>query len=469
MTDDAPGHDDDQPTLPGKHRRNAAANTWTPVVDPHASSTRHHAEPSSSPVTGSLDALGQAGRWTEPARREHTGELPVPGLAPADASPVDSSHTHLDEQFASELAGELTQPATAVGAATGAEYTPADNESSREQADSGMSVPAGVPASPSEQQPTRTKITLIPPTQPQEERRVYTAPPPDGLGSFDLGSVPASVTPPRSWRTAAWFATMSSGGVVVALLIAGSHFVGPPTDRLADDGWPGLRGEQPEFQHNDPHVAPTRTDEPEGSQDLEDSADEGPDSGSDDFEGPEGSEGSAGSEGSEPASEPDRLNDLAGIRTHDEDASTPHEEPPAEQTETRHDDPETNTPSATTTQPPQKPSPSPAERETHEAPFSSFSSTDPETMGDRSEIFLNEITENPERAHEQTGGELYEEGAETIAERYSDVAYFEVEHVRIDQEQRTTVNTVHVVWMDGTTTDEQRTLRFEDGDKITSD
>src|SRR5699024_5292032 len=48
---------------------------------------------------------------------------------------------------------------------------------------------------------------------------------PAGLEAFDLGSVPASVTPPTTWRRAAWFATASSGGVA-GLLLAGAFLLG---------------------------------------------------------------------------------------------------------------------------------------------------------------------------------------------------------------------------------------------------
>ena len=91
------------------------------------------------------------------------------------------------------------------------------------------------------------------------------------------------------------------------------------------------------------------------------------------------------------------------------------------------------------------------------------------TMGDRSETFLNEITEHPEVAHAQTGGDLYAQGPEALAKRYADIAYFEVKHIYIDQKNRVTVNTVNVVYQDGTSETQQCTLRFEEGDKITQD
>jgi hypothetical protein len=55
--------------------------------------------------------------------------------------------------------------------------------------------------------------------------------------------VPASVTPPKTWRKAAWFATGASGAVVVGLLCAGSFLVGkPPMDQAVQGAWPGYQG-----------------------------------------------------------------------------------------------------------------------------------------------------------------------------------------------------------------------------------
>src|SRR4051812_33219903 len=38
-----------------------------------------------------------------------------------------------------------------------------------------------------------------------------------GLRKFNIGLVPASVTPPRTWKRAAWFAVASSLGVLIGL------------------------------------------------------------------------------------------------------------------------------------------------------------------------------------------------------------------------------------------------------------
>lgn len=53
-----------------------------------------------------------------------------------------------------------------------------------------------------------------------------------GLHKFDLGMVPASVTPPRTWQRAAWFAIGSSVAALGGLLFVGSMFSGNTYSRL---------------------------------------------------------------------------------------------------------------------------------------------------------------------------------------------------------------------------------------------
>ncbi|MCP3798795.1 hypothetical protein NLX83_05955 [Allokutzneria sp. A3M-2-11 16] len=48
-----------------------------------------------------------------------------------------------------------------------------------------------------------------------------------GLRKLDLGLVPASVTPPATWKRAAWFAGLSSAIVLVVLVTAAVTLVGP--------------------------------------------------------------------------------------------------------------------------------------------------------------------------------------------------------------------------------------------------
>lgn len=48
-----------------------------------------------------------------------------------------------------------------------------------------------------------------------------------GLRMFDLGAIPASVTPPRTWRRAAWFTIVASAAALLGLLAVGTMLVGP--------------------------------------------------------------------------------------------------------------------------------------------------------------------------------------------------------------------------------------------------
>lgn len=62
---------------------------------------------------------------------------------------------------------------------------------------------------------------------------------PDAFGELDLAATPVSVTPPRSWRRAAWFAVGASCVVLTVLVFAAARLAGPesPFDRL--DAFPG--------------------------------------------------------------------------------------------------------------------------------------------------------------------------------------------------------------------------------------
>lgn len=61
-----------------------------------------------------------------------------------------------------------------------------------------------------------------------------------GLRTFDIGLVPASVTPPTTWKRAAWFAVLSAAGVLIGLTIAAAKLVGGTgqMDRIGLPGYP---------------------------------------------------------------------------------------------------------------------------------------------------------------------------------------------------------------------------------------
>ncbi|HEY3468137.1 MAG TPA: hypothetical protein VGL47_23625 [Amycolatopsis sp.] len=373
------------PAHPGRHRL-GGAESWTPPLPPHRPVRRHAvgAPPVDPPVSGLLPL-------PQPSLPQPRDRRPAPPLFPSahGSLPLDEAET------------------------------------------------APVTESRAEQAARRTRVSLATPeprpVEPDDDDvRIYAAPPIDGLGGFTIGSVPASVTPPKTWRKAAWFATGASGAVVVGLLCAGSFLVGkPPMDQAVQGAWPGYQG------------APTVIDPTdELSQPSEGGSAPGPESAS----RPENAAGTA----------------TPGGGAGPVDSSVPA---PTDSTATP-----STTGASTPSGPPRKPPVTPAQRETGaKAPWWYSFPPDAQTMGDNSEKFFNTVTTDPATASSVTTGELHDQGPQALAERYSGIAYFEVKKITIDQQRGVTVNTVEITHTDGTKTMEERTLTFGDGDKITSD
>lgn len=267
----------------------------------------------------------------------------------------------------------------------------------------------------------------------QTDARVYFAPPLDGLSTFNLGSVPASVTPPRSWRKAAWFAGLASFAVVVAMLLAATAVVGqaPAPANRQYDGWPGRGGhpippaptvEQPLAGDRGPQVAgvPTTTEDT--------------------------SDAIASLSTTSARSSTDRT-------TNSEDSATV---------------PSPGPPTRSSAGPPEKPPVTPAPTTTAERRLL-ISRYDAETLAERSQDFLDLVTEDPESAHAMTSGELEDEGPEGLRARYAKVAFFEVLHIYIDDNEGYTANEVRTTYTDGSTRTETRELFFSQNSKISAD
>jgi hypothetical protein len=299
---------------------------------------------------------------------------------------------------------------------------------------------APVAESHADQVARRTRVSLAAPTPrcvdlDDDDVRIYPAPVIDGLGGFTIGVVPASVTPPKTWRKAAWFATGASGAVVVGLLCAGSFLVGKPAmDQAVQGAWPGYQGvpaiTDPTGEHRPPSEGGSAAG-PETASRPENAAGK-----------PRSGGGGAGP--------------VDGVAPPPDGATAVPDTAPTGSVR----------PGAT----PQKPPVTPAQRETPVKPpwWYSFP-PDAQTMGDNSEKFFNTVTTDPSAASSVTTGQLHDQGPQALAQRYAGIAYFEVKKVSIDQQRGVTVNTVEVTHTDGTKTIEQRTLTFGDGDKITAD
>lgn len=432
---------EDQPTEPGsartgKHcrRGEASVTSWTPSVpaSQHRGTNRHRGD--DEPTT-QLPLLAQimapTPRTKPPAESQPAGYGQVQGglWTPAVGTPSPA------------------QPAVPEQAASPAQ-APADTPPSKPDPDPALDTTPG--HARGQQSTRRAKVTLAPHSrQDGNDVRVYVAPPEAGLGKFDLGTVPASVTPPRSWRKAAWFATVSSGGVVVALLFAGSFLVSQPSGDQAIEGWTDRRGSQPtvngEAFLDTSTNAPTTTQAPATSPPPSSPPEFDPVAGplSDDL--PDARPG-GGTTPSAPGNSPNVPTGPVSTPT----SSTPGSSTP------------------TTTRPPQKPPIEPAQRTYAPETFPALQ-PDPDTMGDRSEAFLNKVTEDPAAAAELTTGQLREQGAAGLQRRYADIAYFQVKTVHIDRDEGVTVNTVKTVRQDGSASSQRRTLSFGDDAKIESD
>ncbi len=393
----------------GRHRA-GGTKSWTPPVPPRRQRPTGHGHHAHSefapPSTGSLPL---------PPPRDR--RAPSPGYAPSIGSlPLPQPAREVPVERPARVEASFTEPAR-----------PATVEERREKA------------------ARRTKVTLTAPAPrrpaPMEttddDIRVYLAPPVDGLSTFDLGSVPASVTPPKTWRKAAWFAAAASALVVVGLLFAGSFLVGKPaSEQQSQGGWPGYRGGSPLTNEG---LAGNPTTPPPG-----------------------GAAGNPSGSERDSATRDDRSSAHSGSAAEDDATGSGGSRPDSGGPVT------TGQPAPSASRQPQKPPVMPADRTTTSSHWYA-SQPDAQAMGDNTELFLNTVTTNPHEAATVTSGGLHEEGAQGLRERYADVAYFEVKKVSIDQRRGVTVNSVEVTHKDGTKTMELRTLTFGDDDKIVDD
>jgi hypothetical protein len=250
--------------------------------------------------------------------------------------------------------------------------------------------------------------------------------PPTGLRKFNLGTIPASVTPPRTWRKAAWFAVGTAVFVVLALGFAAMRLVGNPRRTTVLDALPGQPSQQllitdlptgtvaphPTSSAPAPTTTTTRTTTTRPS-------------------------------GTKPA--PKRT-----VRTGDAAAdAAPDGEHPARPNSVQ----STKAPARSTVEAPLNPP------------------TDPGQLGDRTEQYYAQVCDNPTAAYELTAGAMHAEGPEGIEARYASIDHIEVKEITIDPSWSYTRSVLKVVRKDGSTVTIKRELTFSPGTnpKITSD
>jgi hypothetical protein len=253
--------------------------------------------------------------------------------------------------------------------------------------------------------------------------------PAGGLHKFDLGMVPASVTPPRSSRRAAWFAIASSAAAFGGLVFAMSALVGSSPSLQGLDlpsmprgrVYPPLVDAPPLTAHDLGRVEAFRPPAPMPSEHHQDGA-------------------------------------LAFGRP-DADLPGEHEQPaPGEDTVPgvgHPGDAGSGTSSPVETAPPASPP-------TTEAP-QLLALSSPEAVKQRSREYYAAISQGDlAAAYSMTTGSLRAEGYDSFAERYADAASIEVTRVYVAPSR--TVTSLRIVRHDGEVVHQRRELRFTLGD-----
>lgn len=263
-----------------------------------------------------------------------------------------------------------------------------------------------------------------PPAQDRSRARPLPAAPEtpeaEGLHKFNLGMVPASVTPPRTWRRAAWFSIASAAAVLGGLVSASTLVESPPRWEGVD--LPGMpRGGhwslvQPTGEQPDPLkaigrvAAPPTTDRATTGRPAP-----GQPIGGDGLP-PGGAPGTPGEPGFPGGG----------------------------------DVPGTSSPVPPSTPPP-----------TSEA-MQLVSFSDAELVLQRSDQYFSSVSEGDLRsAYELTTGRLRAEGFEKFSSRYAGASSIEVVEVRTDSSR--TITTLRITAQDGAVHTERRELLFTPG------
>lgn len=379
--------------------------------------------------------------WDEPDHGPDTAPVPV---LPAP------EHRHRPAP------GTWTPPTADGGGASHARTEPIPRITSPIAADAEFTSESGVlPVTDDESAPEkpvtrRRRVLLTTPTggahAADEENGRHRAARPRGLGKFNLGSVPASVTPPRTWRKAAWFASAASGAAVAAMLLVGTALVSEPSESTrALETWPDNSSRQPTLPGGGDEDAPRSG--PTSDAEKDDNGHE--------TDTPVGTVPTTHREsGFAPTSGPgDETGEPGGYDPPVVDAGEGPESGIGES------EPAPAAPS----KPPVTPAP------TGRAPVVLWAPYDSGTLAQVSQDYFNLVTEDPAAAHALTTGELAALGPEGLAAKYADVAYFEVREVYVDPHEGYTLNTLDVTYVDGTSERQTRKLVFSEDELIEAD
>lgn len=270
------------------------------------------------------------------------------------------------------------------------------------------------------------------PTEPQALRPLPAEPlcPESGTGlsKFNLGGVPASVTPPKSWRGAALFTVFASAGVLVTLVFVSTSIVEPSTGPGHIGALPGMGTHLP-YEHTREAAS--------GS-------------------GTTGTTTSAAATSSRERSTGAMPSSLGIVR----DGTTVVIAGDAPGSHTAPGDP--GGPSSAPRHDPGPPTVVTAPQPSRLVKTKPHTEAPP--MVDDTKAYFAKVANQPRQASQLTGGSLHSEGADGISRRYPDARSVEVRRIEVDPSQGTTTNSITVHKDDGSTTTKTRTLEFTPGD-----
>jgi hypothetical protein len=263
-----------------------------------------------------------------------------------------------------------------------------------------------------------------------------------GLLEFDLGRIPAPVTPPRSSKHAGWFAAASSMIVGAALALLTSTLVGPPLAFRTVEALPGLPGMRLDGAPPVPNLTganSTRAASGSGEHAPEPSVTPAPTS--------------AGGVSVLPVA----------VGAAPEVAPTGHRRPGP-------DRPSSQRPSPSGGQPAEQAAPVAPIRETRPADSvpgmvaAGRQPADPDLLGDRAEAFYHLVISNPAAAYEMTSGDLRRRGVAAFRQQYSNMVRIEIKKITMSPAEGTAASLMVVTYDTGARITENRMIKFSDGD-----
>jgi hypothetical protein len=240
---------------------------------------------------------------------------------------------------------------------------------------------------------------------------------PMGLHKFDLGYIPASVTPPRTWRRAAWFTVFCSAAALVGLMFVTSQLVGPVHVASDIDSLPGLPTNLPFDQGQTSSDAPPSSRHSQPPSRVSQSPRPG-----------------------RPADSAPPTDAQGNPITTDDDTGSGNSLPPGGGG---------GAPSTVVTAP-----------STVTTVSSGPPAVDPAKLGSRTEQFFSNVVTNVNAAADMTSATVHDDAKAIIEQNYGDVSTIQIKSVSVDPGNGVTVSVLQVTNKDGSVSTQQRTLQF---------